>query len=137
MKKKYNNLPWHDAIIQFIYIDRNRPGEQDIIKILINWTLGNDSSVIEFYDCYASSMNLNFGILASESILTAECFDESEELDSIRQKWSKVGVDLRKLLCFQIITNSTNSIINIYALGFRLDTPKGSIDKVKINDCQI
>lgn len=116
----FNDLPWHDANLQYIYINRLNPGEQDVIKILIDWADSHSSSAIEFYDCYALTANMNFGIVACESILSAECFIDSAELTSIRQEWSKVGINLDSLKSYKIITNSTNSIINIFALGFRL-----------------
>lgn len=119
MIQEFNDLPWHNANLQFVYIDRQKPGEQDVIKLLIDWPDGNSSSTIEFYDCYALSMNMNFGIIACESILSAECAVDSKELNSIRVEWLKVGVNLADLKHFKIITNSTNSIINIYALTFR------------------
>ena len=39
-----------------------------------------------------------------------------------------MGFQIPELLCFRINTNSTNSDINIYALGFRI------IDFVKENE---
>ncbi len=63
---------------------------------------------------------MNFGIVASESILIAECVNSSEELNSIRMDWSKGGINLENLQSFKIITNSTNSIIDIFALGYRI-----------------
>ena len=94
MIQEFNDLPWHDATI-------------------------HKSSLIEFYDCYEAEMNFNFGVIACESILSAECYSENEKLHLIRLQWGKMGVDLEKLLCFHINTNSTNSTINIYSLGFR------------------
>lgn len=120
MNANFNDLPWHDASLQFIYIDRQNPGERDVIKFLIDWPDGYKSSTIEFYDCYALIANMNFGIVACEAILTAECFTDSEELKSIREDWSKAGVNLENLKCFKITTNSTNSTISIYALGFQI-----------------
>jgi hypothetical protein len=119
MNINFNDLPWHDANLQSIYIDRQKPGEQDNVKLLIDWPDGKCSS-IEFCDCYALNAHMNFGIVACESILTAEYFIDSEELSSIRNQWSKVGINLEGLQCFKIITNSTNSIINIFALSFRV-----------------
>lgn len=119
MNKNFNDLTWHDANLQIFYIDRQKPGEQDIVKILIDWPDGNNSSIIEFYDCYALTMDMNFGVIACESILTAECLTDSKELTSIRNEWHEVGVNLEGLKHFKITTNSTNSIINIYALAFR------------------
>ncbi len=91
----------------------------DTVRLLINWP--DDSiSAIEFYDCYAFTANMNFGIVANESILNAKCFTNSKELISIRNEWAKGGVDLENLQNFNIITNSTNSVIDIFALGFRI-----------------
>lgn len=126
MNVNFVDLPWHDANLQSIYIDRQKPGEQDIIKIIIDWPDNNSSSIIEFLDCYAFTANMNFGIVACESILKAECLNDSEELNFIRREWLKVGVNLEKLKCFIITTNSTNSTINIFALCFRISFQKSS-----------
>ncbi|MFI0436063.1 MAG: hypothetical protein ACH350_10155 [Parachlamydiaceae bacterium] len=120
MNTNFNDLSWHDANLQFISIDRQKPGEQDVIKLLIDWPDNAGSSSIEFYDCYALTMNMNFGIVASESISTAECFTNSIELDFIRKEWSKVGVDLENLKFFKFTTNSTNNTIHIFSLGFQI-----------------
>lgn len=120
MNINFNELPWHDANLKFICIDRQIPGEHDVIKLMIDWPDCCSSSSIEFFDCYALTANMNFGIVASESILTAECLTESEELIAVRMEWLKVGVNLNNLKSFKITTNSTNSIINIFALDFRL-----------------
>jgi hypothetical protein len=118
--KDFNDLPWHDANLQFIYIDRQKPGEQDVVKLLIEWPENNNSATIEFYDCYALTMNMNFGVVACESILMAECLTDSKELNDIKIEWSKLGVILESLKCFKIVTNSTNSTINIYAVNFQI-----------------
>jgi hypothetical protein len=121
MNTDFNDLEWHDADLQFLFIERQNPGERDIVKIRVIWPdIQSHISTIEFYDCYALTANMNFGIVACESILKAECFYNSEELDSIRGRWSKVGVDLSALKCFKISTNSTNSTISIFSLGFRV-----------------
>ncbi len=94
--------------------------EKKTITLSIIWPEDESSSRIEFYDCYALNANMNFGIVACETILTAECLTNSEELDSIRKEWSEVGISLENLKCYKIITNSTGSIISIYCLGFRV-----------------
>ena len=119
MSIDFNDLPWHDANLQSIYMDRRNPGEQDCVKLLIDWP-NDTSSTIEFHDCYAFTANMNFGIVAPESILTAECVIDSKELILIREEWLKVGINLEKLKDFNLLTNSTNSIIRIFALGFRI-----------------
>lgn len=119
MKINFNDLPWHDAILRHINISREKPGEQDVIQILIDWP-DNNTSTIEFSDCYSFVANMNFGIVASESILTAECIEKSAELMSICNEWANVDVDLKELKCYKITTNSTASVLNIFALNFRV-----------------
>lgn len=55
MNTKFNDLEWHDAIINDIYIDRNNVGESDTVKLSIIWP-DRRSSTIEFFDCYALTM---------------------------------------------------------------------------------
>jgi len=61
---------------------------------------------------------MNFGIIAPESILDASVTDKSRELTEIREKWANIGVDLAQLKCFEIRTNSTSSLVRIYALNY-------------------
>lgn len=37
MNINFNELPWHDANLRFIYIDRQKPGEQDSIRLVVDW----------------------------------------------------------------------------------------------------
>ncbi|CDR35268.1 Conserved hypothetical protein [Criblamydia sequanensis CRIB-18] len=46
-----------------------KPGEQDVVRLLIECPEEKGSSEIEFSDCYALHLSMNFGIVASESIL--------------------------------------------------------------------
>src|SRR5688500_9749738 len=114
MTEDFNDLPWHDAALQYIHIDRLTSRKNDNIKCLIEWPEGYGliSSLIEFYKCYAFTANMNLGIRGEESILTAQSFSDSEELSSIRKEWFdwfKGKVVLDELKCYQIITNSSNS----------------------------
>lgn len=119
MTQEFNTFPWHDAELKEIIIDRDN---KDVIKVLIHWpeNYGNHSEVIEFFDCYALQTDMHFGIVPPDYILDAECIIESKELDNIKKTWAKMGLNLPGLKCFRITTNSTNSIIDIYALGFRI-----------------
>jgi len=114
MNKIFNELPWHDAIIHSVFIDRNSPGENDSICIKITWPTG-ENSLVFFQNCYSAILNLNFGIVAPESILSAECLEESDEIQYIREKWSKHGISINKLRQFRIKTNSTNGLIEIFS----------------------
>jgi hypothetical protein len=115
----FNDLFWHDATLLSIYIDRKNPGKKDIVQLEIEWPT-ETLSIIEFYDCYLFNVRMNFGVVASESILEAECIIDSKEIHSIREEWLKMEITLENLKCYRIITNSTNSIIDIFSMGFRI-----------------
>lgn len=119
MIQEFNDLPWHDAELKEIIIERN---QKENIKILIRWPnyFGAHCVFIEFTDCYAFQSDMHFGIVPPDFILEAKCICESQELDNIKKIWAKMGLDLSGLHCFRIITNSTNSTINIFALGFQM-----------------
>jgi len=119
MKNEFNNLNWHDAELMSIRIDRNNPGKIDQIVLIICWLNGKTSEVI-FHDCYAFKAQMNFGIIAVETIRDAEYTESSEELEVIRKLWEKIGTDLSGLGQYQIETNSTNSKLLIYARGFSI-----------------
>jgi hypothetical protein len=118
MIHEFVNLPWHDAELKEIIIDRNY---DDIIKILIRWPddYGGQCKYLEFVNCYAFKAEMNFGIIPPDFILDAECVSESQELIEIKNKWKKMGQDL-KLYCYKIVTNSTNSSIKIFAQNYRI-----------------
>ncbi|PJD95257.1 MAG: hypothetical protein CK425_09075 [Parachlamydia sp.] len=117
MNINFDDLPWHDANLKSIHIDRSDPGNQDTVKILVEWP-DDLASIIELYDCYALKANMNFGIVANESILTAKFLMDSEELHLIHNKWLKMGAKLKSLKCFRINTNSTNSLMEIFAKSY-------------------
>lgn len=117
MEANFDEMPWHDAELLNIAIDRQNPGENDQIIIDVCWPDGEKVTLI-FRDCYGLEAKMNFGVLAPESILSASSTDASPEIGEIREKWRQIGVDLRQLKCFEIITNSTASILRIYALSY-------------------
>lgn len=120
MNNEFNTLPWHDALIQSLFIDRHKPGENDIVRIAVDWPDGTPPSVLEFYSCYRLNMNMNFGMITSESILTAKCYSFGEEIETLKLTWLKMTVDLKEINCYKIVTNSTNSTIEIYSFGYRI-----------------
>ena len=112
------SFPWHDSLLLNIEIDRKNPGEKD--QIILNILSPNGEEKIIFHDCYKFEANMNFGIAAPESIMDASIIEESEKLSQIRKKWDMVDVELAKLKCFEIQTNSTNSLLHIYALSYSI-----------------
>ncbi len=115
--QRFQQLNWHDSVLLNLTIDRRAPGERDEVLLLIEWIDGR-KQLVRFTNCYAMEAQMNFGVIAEESILRAGCVSESPRLTEIRGRWNKLGVDLSDLLCFEIETSSTGSKIGIYAKVF-------------------
>lgn len=118
MNTEFNDLEWHDAIIEYIHLDRHTSSKKSTVELSITWP-DRRTSKMEFFKCYELSINMNMGIHALESILHADCLTESPQLTAIYNTWKEYGVNLN-LNHYIINTNSTNSLIQIYAEGFNL-----------------
>ena len=123
MSTTFQTLPWHDAQLLNISIDRRQPGDHDEIHMNIVWPSGSES-ICSFRDCYAAVLHMNFGVVAGEFISSARSSCDDPLLLSTRQKWAKVGVALDDLVCFEIETSSTNSTIKVLAKGFEVASGK-------------
>lgn len=119
MKQEFDSLPWHDAVLLGINIDRSNPGNLDAIILEVRWPDETKSKII-FNDCYYFEAKMNFGIVSEESILKSECFIESPIVNDIKKKWRHSGASFEHLNCYQVLTNSTNSSLTICALSFVL-----------------
>ena len=102
MKAMFSDLPWHDAELLNIAIDRRNPGENDQVIVDICWPNGKQDTLV-FCDCYGLEAKMNFGVIGAEAILNASTRENSTELTQIREKWAKMGVDLAALKCFEIM----------------------------------
>lgn len=114
---EFNELYWHDSVIKKIEIDRNHPGENDTISFEIDWYDTGISKIL-FEDVYWLRMDMNFGVIAEESIYEAY-IAPNDDIDIVRfnEKWS--GILKGALPCFIIKTASTGSEIKIIAKKFR------------------
>jgi hypothetical protein len=112
---KFENIEWHDQILIGIDINRTNPGKNDSINLRV--LIDEVEMEVSFQNVYFADIKMNFGVLAQESICYAIINNEDIEIANIQTKWRKVGVELDKLLCFEINTNSTNSLIKIYAIS--------------------
>lgn len=115
MTRGFEELPWHDAEILELAIDRRQPGDADEVLMVIAWPNGRRSS-IRFLQCYALSATMNFGVVAAETVRSASERADDEELRQHRAKWARLGVDLSALKKFTLETNSTASTIVVFAL---------------------
>ncbi len=114
------SLPWHDAELRELTIDRRIPGTHDRVTMSIVWP-NAENSVITFYNCYALIAEMNFGVIARETILSASILLQDPHLSTICQQWSQSGADLRSVKCFRIETASTASVIKIYSELFEIE----------------
>ncbi|MCE5318102.1 MAG: hypothetical protein LLG04_12185, partial [Parachlamydia sp.] len=74
--------------------------------------------LIEFQQCYLLKTHMNFGIVPPDFILEAKTVCESKEIEEIKKTWLSMRVKLDCLTCYRIVTNSTNSIIDVFAKSF-------------------
>jgi len=117
----FNDFYWHDAVIKNIQIDRKCPGVNDAIIFDIEWPEEKGNANFIFEEVYWASMNLNFGIVANETILSASELEENDQdLRSIYSKWKGLLSDV-KLKGYKFSLNSTGTEIKIIARRFRED----------------
>jgi hypothetical protein len=115
---KIEDIEWHDQLLTSVKIDRYKPGYNDSIEL--NVLVDDSEMVLTFTDVYFADLKLNFGIIAEETIRYAIVKDDDSEIFNIKKEWKNVGVYLDDLFCFEINTNSTNSLIKIFALSYTL-----------------
>lgn len=121
-EQAFDAMEWHDAVLLSLNIDRRNPGKRDDVVLIVEWLDGRKRRVC-FKDCYALDAEMNFGVIAPESIRGARCIAASPKLAEMRQRWATLGVDLESLRCFEMTTNSTASDIRIYAKRYEVTVP--------------
>jgi len=122
MQTEFNDLEWHDARLENISIDRSnsdKVNNVDTIELVIRWPSQNKNIII-FENVYQANLNLNFGVVAEDSIYTARVKEESKEAELIKEKWIELYKGIENLICFEIVTNTTNSVIQIFAMSFSI-----------------
>jgi hypothetical protein len=119
MTGSFDSLPWHDAELLELSIDRRRPGARDEVRLQVVWPDGGEATLL-FRDCYAMTAEMNFGVIAEERIAGASLIDDDPGLTSIRDRWKQLGASLDVLRCYRLETSSTSSVIRIYAKQFEV-----------------
>jgi len=116
----FNEFHWHDAIIRNIQIDRLNPGKEDSVVFEIEWPDEKGKATLVFEEVYWAMLNLNFGIIADETILNAMVLDEdNEDLNNFYSKW-RGAMNEVKLSTYKISLNSTGGEIKVISKGFRV-----------------
>ena len=113
----FNDFFCHDAIIKNIIIDRNTPGINDNISFSLELPEKEDKINFIFEDVYWSAMELNFGISADETVFSAFCSADNNDLNKFYSKWKGLMNDV-KLYFFEINLNSSGGNIKIIAKKF-------------------
>ena len=120
MINDFAEYEWHDAEIKGIYINREAERVDDIVSMQIRWPEGS-ADQINFIHCYHAEFSLNFGVMGAESIRFARIVFDDDNIKIIRKNWERLGVEMQELKCFEIETNSTNSLIRIYAMSVEFE----------------
>lgn len=114
MEFDFNDCYWHDSILTNIFIDRSNPGYVDTIEMTIDW-YDEPASKIIFKDVVLLKATMNFGIIARESILSAEMGPSDDpDIVAYHQSWKGLFKD-RIINAYTIETNSTGGTIKILA----------------------
>lgn len=111
---------WHDAEIIDINIDRSEPGHRDTVGFVVSWAEWQprpeeNISIVEFSNCYALEMQMNFGVIALETIHDVYLEPEHPKLFEIRNFYK-----VENLNCIVFETNSTASFIRVFATSVRI-----------------
>lgn len=119
MTQSFDELPWHDAELRGLSVDRRQPGIVDQVNLSVCWPDGTENEIL-FHDCYALFAEMNFGVIAPEAILAARVSHDDPGSTEVRARWQPLGTRLDDLVCFEIETSSTASKLRIYAKSFEL-----------------
>jgi hypothetical protein len=115
----FDSLPWHDAELQELTINRREPGACDEVRLQVVWPDGSRAASI-FRECYGFAAEMNFGVIAKEQIAAASTIQDDPCLVSLRDRWKPLRVSLDLLRCYRLETSSTGSVIRIYAMEFEV-----------------
>lgn len=121
IKDTFDELFKHKATVLSIDIDRRAAGARDDVGLVLQQPDGHRSRLV-FTDCRELVAQLNFGTSDLEAIESAECREDSQQLDGIRRDWAKFSVDFSNLRSFEIETAPAGSRVSVAAPGFELRT---------------
>ena len=118
--KKFEDYHWHDSIVHNIALDRSNTGYNDTLELEVEFYHEDKRSKLIFEDLRYLKMDLNFGIVANETILDAmELENSDEDLKNFYSSWNGLFDDI-KLRVFLIDLNSTGSKIKIICESFKV-----------------
>lgn len=120
MNNTFETLPWHDAELLEVTVDRRKAGECDEVRMRVAWPQGDEAALV-FRGCYAMISEMSFGVIATERIGSGEIVVDDDHLASIQERWKSLGVSLVRLRCYRIEMSSTGSVIRVFAERFDVE----------------
>lgn len=124
MNTQFQALPWHDAVLLELSVNRASAGLRDEVILDIEWPDATRQR-LTFKDCYKAELLLNFGVLGNDTIRDADVAVDTPSLVAVRERWGRLGVDLRDLEEYRITTNTTASTIVILARSLDVNDVTG------------
>ena len=115
-----SGLNLHDSEVIEVVVDR-ADTEADRIIVLLDYIEDYESMEVSrkrliFHGCYRAVLDMNFGVIAPESIRLGYEVEESDLIDALRSRLGAVGVEVGgRLKHFRMEMNSTASVIDIVA----------------------
>ena len=111
---RFDDFDWHDSILEYIIINRQDLGLNDIVELGITWTSGGSVTLL-FMNVRKCIMNLNFGIDTNDWVYCAYETDDDEDFIFYKKQVVNIYDDIDKLKCFVIETSTTGSVMKIFA----------------------
>jgi len=117
---EFASMPWHDAQLLEIRLNRRNPGKRDDVEFIVRWL---DDTVSRLILCRCRTMKaaLNFGIICNEAIDEAYEVLRSPMVEAVVQKWRQMKIELSGLRHFRICTSSTGGTIDVIAERFTFE----------------
>lgn len=115
MKKiDIEEINFHDNYIKSIYIDRNDPGKNDTIVMIIE-TGDSVQYLINFKETYQIKLYIPMGFYGQEYINWTKLSKDDEDLLLFLDKLKTVGIEIPDLKCFEIDLNVNAGQIKIFS----------------------
>lgn len=117
------DFDFHDTLLKELRVERDMPGYKDEVVIYIGISEKEEVKLV-FKDCFQADLKLNFGVIADETIFDIQQVSDDKELAVLKKKWTQIGGDIEAVNLYVIKTNSTNSILRIFAKSCEVEKIK-------------
>ena len=121
--RRFNSLPWHDAKLLGLSIDRNEPGADDKVSINVQFFHNGQwlpTSTLTFVGCtlLAIQIDLDGKRACSDAISNAKCYKSSDWTETLSRE--NPYDNFRGWLHFSITLIPPGGELNVLAIDFTL-----------------